>query len=185
MAAAESSPAAAVSPADVDGLIELGAVRGAYGVKGWLKIAPHDADASVLRALKRWWIRKGGAPWQAVDVQTVRRHSGTLLVRWKGWDSPEAAEALRGAVVAAPRSMFPPLPDGEVYWVDLIGCLVTNREGRCLGRVAAVRDNGAHELLEVQGEDGTALVPLVPAYVDVVDAAAKSIRVDWQVEWSR
>jgi 16S rRNA processing protein RimM len=185
MIAAESAGAAAVPRAEADGLVELGAVRGAHGVKGWLKIAPHDADATVLRAARRWWVRKESAPWQVVEVQTVRRHGGTLLVCWKGWDSPEAADALRGAVVAVPRAMFPALPPGEVYWVDLVGCAVTNRDGCALGRVVAVRDNGAHELLDVQGDAGTVLIPLVPAYVDDVDLAARAVRVDWQVEWSR
>lgn len=185
MTVAESAGAATVPPAEADGLVELGAVRGAYGVKGWLKIAPHDADASVLRAVRRWWVRKDAGPWQAVEVQMVRRHSDTLLARWKGWDSPEKADALRGAVVAVPRAMFPALPPGEVYWVDLVGCAVTNREGSNLGRVAAVRDNGVHELLEVHGDAGTVLIPMVPAYVDEIDAAARAIRVDWQVEWSR
>ena len=44
-----------------DDLIELGAVRGAYGVRGWVRIAPFAVDGAVLDAVRDWWIVTGGA----------------------------------------------------------------------------------------------------------------------------
>jgi 16S rRNA processing protein RimM len=119
-----------------------------------------------------------------VEVSALKRHTDSLLAKWQGWDQPEAVDALRGATVCVPRTEFPPLPEGQYYWSDLIGLQVVNREGRALGVVQDLASNGAHELLQVSGEDGTLLVPLVPAYVDDVDLAARVIRVDWQADWS-
>lgn len=163
-------------------LVELGVARGAYGVKGWIRVSPHDADAQVLRASRRWWVRRGDET-VAMDVTAVRRHGGGLVAKWAGCDSPEAAEVYRGARVAVGRADFPPLRPGEFYWVDLIGARVVNRAGVELGQVSGLRNNGAQDLLEVTGEQGEILVPLVEAYVDAVDAAGREIRVDWQWDW--
>jgi 16S rRNA processing protein RimM len=167
-------------PAD---LVELGAVRGAYGVKGWARVQPFDAEATVLRAARRWWLQGKGQT-ASVEVTAVRRHGGLLLAKWQGWESPEAIDAVRGATVSVPRSEFPPLPAGEYYWSDLIGAEVINRDGVLLGQVQALANNGAHDLLQVAGSAGVLLVPLVPAYVDEVNVGARVIRVDWQTDWS-
>jgi 16S rRNA processing protein RimM len=168
------------APAD---LVALGAVRGAYGVKGWVRIRPFDAEASVLSQSAHWWLQDKGVV-RRVEVSALKRHSDSLLAKWQGWDLPEAVDALRGATVCVPRAQFPPLPAGQYYWSDLIGLQVVNREGRALGAVQDVASNGAHELLQVSGADGMLLVPLVPAYVDDVDLATRVIRVDWQADWS-
>jgi 16S rRNA processing protein RimM len=167
-------------PAD---LVELGVVRGAYGVQGWARIAPHDAQASVLRRAARWWLRGRGGERQ-VTVGALRRHGDLLLAKWRGCDRPEEIDALRGAVVCVARSEFPPLPAGEYYWTDLVGLKVVNRQGDCLGHVSEVMSNGVHELIRVAAVESSLLVPLVAAYVDEVDLAARVIRVDWQADWS-
>ena len=175
----KDDPAAEV-PQD---LVELGAVRGAYGVKGWVRIQPFDAQAAVLRGAKRWWVRRAGQL-IAVDVTASRPHAGLLVAKWSQFDLPEPVDALKGATVAVPRSAFPPLPDGEYYWTDLIGARVVNRADQPLGTVAGLASNGAQDLLQVEGKDGTLLVPMVPAYVDAVDVVARVIRVDWEADWS-
>jgi 16S rRNA processing protein RimM len=158
-------------------------VRGAYGLKGWVRIQPFDPEAGVLQVARRWWLQGSGSV-QPVEVSAVKRHSDMLVAKWQGWELPEALDALRGTAVCVPRSEFPPLAEGEYYWCDLIGLQVVNREGRALGVVRELASNGAHDLLLVAGDDGTMLVPLVPAYVDEVDLAARVIRVDWQADWA-
>jgi len=170
-------------PAD---LVDLGVLRGAYGVKGWARVAPHDVEATVLRSARRWWLKRGGQVF-AVQVSGVRRHGDGLVAKWAGCESPEDAERLRGAAVAVGRSDFPEPAPGEFYWVDLIGARVVNRAGVELGRVAGLRNNGAQDLLEVdrgQGPGaGTLLVPLVEGYVDAIEAEQGVIRVDWEADW--
>ena len=158
-------------------------MRGAYGVKGWARIQPFDAEAVVLREAKCWWLQNGDRS-EPVEVSAVRRHGQWLLVKWPGFEVPEAVDVLKGAKVAVPRSAFPALAEGEYYWSDLIGAQVINREGQVLGAVQALANNGAHDLLEVEGALGRLLVPLVAAYVDDVDLASRVIRVDWRPEWS-
>jgi 16S rRNA processing protein RimM len=68
--------------------------------------------------------------------------------------------------------------------VDLLGARVVNRAGVELGKVTGLRNNGAQDLLEVANDhQPEVLIPLVAAYVDVIDARGGLIRVDWEVDW--
>jgi len=167
-------------------LIELGAVRGAYGIRGWARVVPHATDGGVLEAIREWWIIRDSGK-QRVTVEECRRHGEAILAKWPGCDSKEAADALKGARVAVARAAFPPLPEGEHYLSDVLGSRVVNRSGEMLGEVSGLRANDAagdlRKWLEVANGSETHLIPLVEQYVDEVDAAGKLVRVDWQRDW--
>lgn len=174
--AGESEP-----PAD---LVELGALRGAYGLKGWIRFVPHAAVSEVLPTARRWWL-KGPAGARDVMPEGVQRHGGAMLVKWAGCDSKEQADAWKGATVAVSRSEFPPLRDGEYYWTDLLGCQVVNRSGVELGVISGLRESPGGQWLEVSKGPGgePMLIPLVEKYVEAVDPLARRVRVDWQEDW--
>lgn len=167
-------------------LVALGLLRGAYGVRGWARVVPYDVQATVLRASRRWWLKRDQDV-LAVEVSGVRRQGAGLVAKWNGCESPEQAERLRGASVAVARSEFPAPARGEFYWIDLIGARVVNRAGVELGRVSGLRNNGAQDLLEVAHQPGfgagTLLVPMVDGYVDAVEPEHGVIRVDWEAHW--
>jgi 16S rRNA processing protein RimM len=169
-----------------DDLIGLGAVRGAYGVKGWVRVAPFAADGDVLEAVSQWWIVRAGQP-QCVQIEDRRRHGASILAKWPGCETKEAADALKGATVAVERGKFPALPEGMHYLSDVLGSRVVNRAGETLGEVSGLRASEVagvlRQWLEVTDGAGTHLIPLVEQYVDAVDAATKTVRVDWQRGW--
>jgi len=174
----EPGPAPLLPPAD---LIELGVLRGAYGVKGWARVQPHSAQASVLRACRLWWLL--GEPARPVQVMGVRRHGAILVAKLQGCETPEQANQLRGVRVGVSRAEFPPADNGEVYWVDLFGARVVNRSGVELGTVSDVLSSGEQELLEVRHGERVLLVPLVERHVDQVDLTQRLVRVDWEADW--
>ena len=162
-------------------LIEVGRLRGAYGVHGWVRVVPHQEGQALLHA-RRWWLAtpEGDRP---VDIDSARAHGGGVLAKWEGCDTKEAADALKGIAVRVARADFPPLAEGEHYWIDLIGATVVNRQGVTLGEVAGLQDNGAQALLEVRRAEGRCLIPVVPAYVERIDATARRVEVDWEADW--
>lgn len=177
-------------PAD---LVEVGFLRGAYGLQGWVHVQPHSGDAQVLRGARQWWLRRparegdsgGNAPAVPLAITGVRTQGAALVAKWQGCDDPESAQALKGCGIAVSRASFPPLPQGQYYWIDLFGARVVNRGGAELGVVAGLRNNGAHDLLEVNAVAGAMfLIPMVPAYVDAVDLPARQVQVDWEADWS-
>lgn len=190
----QAAPAggAGEAPGEVrpDDLVEVGFLRGAYGLKGWVHVQPYSADGQVLRGARRWWLYGPGMELPqderalAAAVTGVREHAAGLVAKWRGCDDPEAAQACKGWRIAVSRSDFPRLPEGEYYWVDLIGAQVVNRAGQAIGTVAGLRSNGVHDVLEVAREGAAAtLIPMVPAYVDGIDLGERRIRVDWEADW--
>jgi 16S rRNA processing protein RimM len=81
-------------------------------------------------------------------------HSGVLLVGLAGVATREDALSLRGAEVGVLRAALPRTKKDEIYWVDLEGLEVVNREGVALGAVAEVGAHGAHPLLRVTRPGG-------------------------------
>jgi 16S rRNA processing protein RimM len=85
-----------------------------------------------------------------------------------------------GFELGVSRAELPePAPD-EFYWEDLVGCVVTNRQGESLGLVDRLETNGVHDWIVV----GHHWIPYVDRYIDQVDLAAKTIAVDWQPDWT-
>ena len=165
--------------------MDLGAVRGAYGVKGWAKVAPFSPDATVLIQAREWWLKPVSGEPRVLKVQSARRHGATVIAKWDGFEVPEQCDALKGATVAVPRAAFAPLPAGQWYWVDLIGARVVNRAEVTLGQITGVQSNGVQDLMEVKSAEGALLlIPMVANYVDEVDAAHGVVRVDWEADWS-
>lgn len=173
-----------------DDLVELGRILSAYGVRGWLKIAPHSQQFDSLLKAKTWWIAPSAHAAAsactpvAYKVMAARGHSASVVAQLEGCADRDGAEALRGATVHIPRSAFPQPAEGEYYWVDLIGCALFGQDDAGavvqLGTVDEVMDNGAHSVLKVS--NGT-LVPFVDAHVLAVDMAARRIDTNWPADF--
>ena len=93
-------------------------------------------------------------------------------------DDPTAADALRGAIVAAPEGQVPALTEGVHYVARLVGLEVRDEEGRRLGVVRDVLPTGGTDVLEVEEEDGKELlVPLAQEFVLEVSEEEGFLRV--------
>ena len=179
--------------------VEVGVVTGAWGVQGGLRIKPHSADPQALFATKRWyWKAPQGAVAalqqqlqsaleQPLRVSSAREQGEGLVARIHELEDRDLAQACRGLRLFVPRSSFPTASEGEYYWVDLIGLQVLNRQQQVLGTVTGLMQTGPHSVLRIApaGEPAApqeVLVPFVDAYVDAVDLAARTIRVDWDAQ---
>lgn len=164
----------------------MGRVLGPYGIKGWLKARPFTALPDTLLDYDRWWLAAEGGQgaWKEFAVVSARIHADTLLVELEGLTDRETSAAWRGALLGVPRKKLPKLRKGEMYWADLVGFAVVNRGGELLGSVAGMLDTAAHPVLRVVGDDGRErLIPLVPAYLDAIDAEIRQVQVDWQQDF--
>ena len=94
-----------------------------------------------------------------------------------------AAEAVTGYYIAAPREALPQPDKDEYYWADLVGLTVRNSSGLLLGTVSGLLSTGAHDVLQVQDGEVERLIPFVAHYVTTVDMAARCITVEWEADW--
>ena len=97
----------------------------------------------------------------------------------------EAAAALKGADIGVPRAALPAAAENEIYYADLVGLAVVNRQGVRLGRWRRCRISARIRCCasRTKGRRSERLIPFVAAYVDGVDVAAGRIDVDWQPDY--
>lgn len=120
-------------------------------------------------------------------VEAAREHSGRLLLRLKGVDSRDDADALRGVIFVVDSSELPPSDDpDEFYDHELEGLtvrIVADRPdgGTEVGTVREVLHTAAGELLSIRpaGQDrGEILVPFVTEIVPTVSVREGVIEID-------
>ena len=92
-----------------------------------------------------------------------------------GCDSPEAARALGGRLLAIPESEALPLDEAHFYAWQLEGCRVVTEDGREVGRVAGIEETAGHDLWLVRDGDREHLIPAVPEIVREVDLMERRV----------
>ncbi len=134
-------------------LILVAQVGGAFGVKGEVKITAYTADARALLDYKTL-IREDGSP--GLTLLSGRPSKAGLVVRTREITTPEQADALRGLKLFVPRDRLPPPEDeDEFYLADLIGIQARSPDGAVIGKVIAVQNFGADDLLEIKPANGS------------------------------
>lgn len=166
-------------------MVIMGRIAAAHGIRGWIKIQPFTEYLDSLLDYRTWWIGPEHGPWREVRVQECEVHGKTLVAQLPDCPDRNAAEKLKGLLIAVPRSSLPEQEEGEYYWSDLIGLAVVNEAGEQLGTVANLLETGANEVLSVQGGSGEILIPFVASAIRQVDLKNKTIRVDWSAEYLR
>lgn len=148
----------------------LGQVVAAHGVRGQVKIKPFTADPQSIAAYGPLTDEAGGRQFRLSVVGIAK---GTVLARVDGITDRNAAEALRGVRLFVARAVLPPPAAEEYYHADLIGLDAERSNGAPLGRVVAVHDFGAGDMLEVVPVAGgaTVMYPFTLAVVPTVDIA--------------
>ncbi len=155
----------------------VGTIAGAFGVNGEVRLKSFTAEPEALAEYAPLTTEDGS---RSFEVQITRPVKGGFAARLSGVRSKEEADALRGTGLYAPRDRLPTLPDDEFYHTDLIGLAVFDTGGGELGRVKAVLNHGATDLLELAmpGQSKTVLLPFTREAVPTVDLASGRIVAD-------
>jgi 16S rRNA processing protein RimM len=154
----------------------VGAIAGAFGVAGEVRLKSFCAEPEAMAAYGPLWTEDGT---RSFTVRLTRPVAGGLGARLAGVVTKEQADALRGTTLWADRARLPSLPDDEFYHADLIGLAVQDTGGAVLGRVTAVHNHGAGDVLEIARPGGkTLLLPFTRAVVPTVDLTAGKIVAD-------
>ena len=151
-------------------------VRGEIGLRLFNRetIAPLEPGPVVLE-------RDGKST--AHTVTGTRPFGAGLLLTIAGVDSREAAAALTHSELRVERAVLPAPATDEYFVADVVGCQVINHDGARLGVVEETFWNGAHDVMVVrsgEGEPPERLIPLVPDFIRAVDAAGRTVRVEWR-----
>ena len=156
-------------------LLCIGVVVGAHGVKGAVRIKPFTEDPADLTAYGPL-STETGQKWRLKGASVDGK--GVVTAKLDGVEDRNQAEALKGAKLYIERGALPEAEEDEFYIADLIGLAAETPEGKPLGKIKAVFNFGAGDIVEVSGEEGTILVPFSLAAVPVVDVKAGRVVID-------
>jgi 16S rRNA processing protein RimM len=147
----------------------LGAVAGAHGVRGALRVRSFTAEPDDIAAYGPVTDEAGT---REFELRIVGHTGGALVIEVEGINDRNAAEALKGTRFYVARAALPEPQADEFYHADLIGLRAEDEEGAALGTVRAVHDHGAGALIEIRAADGgELLLPFTKAAVPEVDVA--------------
>ena len=116
-------------------LVCVGAIAGAFGVRGEVRLKSFTADPTAIAEYAPLTTEDGA---RSFDLDLGRPVKGGFAARLSGVMTKEQADDLRGVQLFAPRDRLPDLPDDEYYHADLIGVEVFDTGGAPLGRVVSV-----------------------------------------------
>ena len=160
----------------------LGKIVGVHGVRGLVRIKSFTERPEDLVAYGPLGDKAGD---RVFDVTLKGRAKGVLLAAVAGVGDRDRAKALQGTELYVERSALPALAEAEdeFYRADLIGLAAEDPQGRPFGRVRAVHNFGACDVIELAGvprgvPGGSLMVPFTRAAVPTVDLAGGRLVVD-------
>ena len=165
------------------GLILLGRVHGAFGVRGELKLESWTEPRNAIFRYQPWILRDARGRERELSGARGRESPKGLVAVFPDIADRDAAEALRGTDVYVARSALPPASADEYYWVDLEGLRVVNLEGVEFGRVSHLFSTGANDVVVVHGERERMIPFLQPDYITAIDFDAGLMTVDWDADF--
>ena len=151
-------------------------IGAAHGVRGAVKLWTFTEDPLAVKAYGPL-LTKDGA--RSFEVATAREAKGHLVATLKGIATREDAERLNGLELYVAREKLPATEQDEYYHADLIGLAAVNAASEPIGRVTAIHNFGAGDIIEIAPADGaTMLLPFTNAVVPSVDLAAGRVVIE-------
>ena len=151
-------------------------IGAAHGVRGAVKLWTFTEDPLAVQTYGPLITRDGS---RQFEVATAREAKGHLVATLKGVATREEAERLNGIELYVARDKLPATDDDEYYHADLIGLAAVDAANAPLGRVIAIHNFGAGDIIEIAPPHGpTLLLPFTNAVVPTVDLAAGRVVIE-------
>jgi 16S rRNA processing protein RimM len=155
--------------------LAIGFLRRPHGVQGEVIMDLHTDFPERIKTGRKVYV---GEKHEVFTIGAVRPHADGLLVKIRGFDTPETAGRFRNQWVYVQSSEVPALPEGKYYKHELIGLTVMTDANEKLGILNEVLETGANDVYVIVKEDGKEiLLPAIPDVVLDVNMAEKVMKV--------
>ncbi|QQG37442.1 MAG: 16S rRNA processing protein RimM [Micavibrio aeruginosavorus] len=156
----------------------LGEISTAHGVRGLVRIRIYGDDPQALSAHGPLFTSETGET--SLIVRMKNSANKFWIAEIEGVTDRSAAEALRGTKLWIERSKLPEIENhNEFYYEDLIGMSVETEANGIVGKVIAVDNFGAGDLLEIRPPSGpTFYLPFADEYILEVNMPRNLIKAD-------
>jgi 16S rRNA processing protein RimM len=151
-------------------------IGAAHGVRGAVKLWTFTQDPLAVRHYGPLTTKDGARQFEVTYAREAKDH---LVATLKGIATREDAERLNGLELYIPREKLPATDGNEYYHADLIGLAAVTSADAPLGRVIAIHNFGAGDIIEIAPPQGaTMLLPFTNAVVPTVDIAGGRVVIE-------
>jgi 16S rRNA processing protein RimM len=163
-------------PAQIEKRICVARIGAPHGVRGAVKLWTFTEDPLAVKTYEPLSTRDGARIFEITQLRKAKDH---LVATFKGVTTRSEAERLNGIELYVAREKLPATDEGEYYHADLIGLAAVTLGGEPLGRVVAIHNFGAGDIIEIAPASGpTMLLPFSNAVVPTVDLAKGRVVID-------
>jgi 16S rRNA processing protein RimM len=142
-------------------------IGAAHGVRGAVKLWTFTEAPLAIKHYGPLMTKDGARQFEVTHVRQAKDH---LVATLRGIATREDAERLNGIELYIAREKLPATDEDEYYHADLIGLAAVNAADEPLGRVVAIHNFGAGDIIEIAPAKGaTMLLPFTNAVVPTVD----------------
>ena len=161
--------------------VTIGKVVAPHGVRGDVRIAVLSDFPERFLELDKVYLADG----RKLNVESARFHKQIVLLKFKGLDTMDDVEPLRGQYIQVNREDAVVLPEGHYYFFDIIGLEVYTVEGDKLGTITDILQTGSNDVYVTENKDKKPiLIPALKEVVKVIDIQEKKMIVKLQEEWN-
>lgn len=125
----------------------VGVITTVHGVRGNVKVKSFTQNAADFASFGTLSDASGK---RSFKMKIVGELKDQFLAAVDGIKDRTQAETLRGVELFVDRSLLPQAEENEFYYADLIGLDAKTAEGEILGKVKAVFNFGAGDMLEIE-----------------------------------
>jgi 16S rRNA processing protein RimM len=151
-------------------------IGAAHGVRGAVKLWTFTEDPFAVKEYGPLTTKDGARQFEVTHVREAKDH---LVATLKGIATREDAERLNGIELYIAREKLPETDEDEYYHADLIGLAAVNAANEPLGRVTAIHNFGAGDIIEIAPPHGpTMLLSFTNAVVPTVDLAGGRVVIE-------
>jgi len=151
-------------------------IGAAHGVRGAVKLWTFTEEPLAVQSYGPLMTKDGARRFEIANLRAAKDH---LVATFKGIASRNDAEKLNGIELYVPREKLPATDDGEYYHADLVGLAAVTATDEPLGRVVAIHNFGAGDIIEIAPPKGaTLLLPFTNAVVPTVDLAGGRVVIE-------
>lgn len=163
------------SPKGESVYLAIGFLRRPHGISGEVIMDLHTDFPERIKPGRKVYV---GEKYETLTIGAVRPHGNGMLVRLRGFDSPEAAGRFRNQWMYVKTTEVPALPEGQVYKHQLVGLTVTADTGETLGVLDEIIETGANDVYVVKKESGgEILLPAIPEVILETDMNDRVMKV--------
>ena len=159
------------------GLLPIGKIVGAHGIRGKLKVFSYAETPDVFQSKRHALVKHKSGQLLEFSINFVDSYKGGVLLSLEEITDRSRAEELVGSELLIDKRELPEPEDGSYYWFDLIGLSVWTTENQLIGQIESIIQTGSNDVYVVNGKDGETLIPALASVILEIDLERQTMRV--------